>query len=63
MENNNTFEYHTKEELLPFVDKEIQYLGWDDKQHKGSLEQNIKGLWLPFSGGVNALTVKTKLPN
>ena len=55
------FEYHTKEELIPFVGKEIQYLGWDDKLFSGVLEQNSKGLWLPFSGGVNALTVKTDL--
>ena len=58
---SENFKYRLKDELLIYIGKEIEYYGFDSKILKGVLEQDTKGLWLPFSGGVNTLTVKIKI--
>jgi hypothetical protein len=58
------FKYYEKDELLPYVGKEVQYQPWSQiptDVRVGVLEQDKKGLWLPFCGGVSAMTVKIKL--
>jgi hypothetical protein len=62
MKEDESFKYHSHEELKNFIGHEISFVGLDDKIKTGVLTFEKGKYCLPESDGVNACTVKTYLP-
>lgn len=56
-------EYHTFNALVTFVGVELEFETFLGHTKRGVLELDGNKLWLPFCGGVNATTVRVKLPS